>query len=213
MNHTRRVTVVLFAVLAVGSLSSCGPQRIRTPDASGSDLILLLPDSGGITGGAACLESLRVRQSGRGAGIHSGFRQSAPFSSRGDGRGRCSAALRRRHLEALPPPPEHFTLHFRFESDELTEESRVVLGRILDAIRKRPASEVAVIGHTDTAGTPSGNFELGLKRAQMIYKLLVGEGLATSLIEVTSHGEGDPLVRTADEVLEPRNRRVEISIR
>ena len=104
-------------------------------------------------------------------------------------------------------------MHFRFESDELTEQSGVVLRRILDVIRKRPASEVAVIGHTDTAGTPASNFELGLRRAQMIYKLLVGEGLATSLIEVTSHGEGDPLVRTADEVLEPRNRRVEISIR
>ena len=116
-------------------------------------------------------------------------------------------------LSTLPPPPEHFTLHFRFESDELTEESRVLLGRILDAVKKRPASEVAVIGHTDTAGAPTSNFELGLKRAQMIYKLLVGEGLDTSLIEVTSHGEGDPLVRTADEVLEPRNRRVEISIR
>ncbi len=116
-------------------------------------------------------------------------------------------------ISTLPPAPEHFTLHFRFESDELTEESRIVLQRILDAVRKRPASEVAVIGHTDAAGTPANNFALGLKRAQMIYKLLAGEGLDTSLIEVTSHGEGDPLVRTADGVLEPRNRRVEISIR
>jgi outer membrane protein OmpA-like peptidoglycan-associated protein len=47
----------------------------------------------------------------------------------------------------------------------------------------------------------------------MIQNLLVNEGLDASLIEVTSLGESDPLVRTADEVLEPRNRRVEISVR
>ena len=33
------------------------------------------------------------------------------------------------------------------------------------------------------------------------------------VIEVTSHGEADLLVKTADEVADPRNRRVEITIR
>jgi outer membrane protein OmpA-like peptidoglycan-associated protein len=32
-------------------------------------------------------------------------------------------------------------------------------------------------------------------------------------VEVTSHGEADLLVPTADETFEPRNRRVEISVR
>jgi outer membrane protein OmpA-like peptidoglycan-associated protein len=34
-----------------------------------------------------------------------------------------------------------------------------------------------------------------------------------SMIEVTSHGEADLLVKTADQVLEARNRRVEITVR
>jgi len=34
-----------------------------------------------------------------------------------------------------------------------------------------------------------------------------------SLIDVSSHGESELRVRTADDVLEPRNRRVEISVR
>jgi outer membrane protein OmpA-like peptidoglycan-associated protein len=33
------------------------------------------------------------------------------------------------------------------------------------------------------------------------------------MIEITSHGESDPLVQTPDGVREPRNRRVELSIR
>ena len=36
-------------------------------------------------------------------------------------------------------------------------------------------------------------------------------GLDASAVEVISHGESDLLVRTADEVAEPRNRRVEIA--
>jgi outer membrane protein OmpA-like peptidoglycan-associated protein len=43
--------------------------------------------------------------------------------------------------------------------------------------------------------------------------LLIGAGVATSLIDVSSLGESDLRVRTADNVLEPRNRRVEISVR
>ena len=47
----------------------------------------------------------------------------------------------------------------------------------------------------------------------MVRALLVDAGLAASTIEVTSHGEGDLLIRTLDETPEPRNRRVEISVK
>ena len=43
--------------------------------------------------------------------------------------------------------------------------------------------------------------------------MLVDAGLASASIAVTSHGEADLLVRTADGVFEPRNRRVEITVR
>jgi outer membrane protein OmpA-like peptidoglycan-associated protein len=116
-------------------------------------------------------------------------------------------------LSTLPPPPQHFTLFFRFESDELTDESRALVPEILKAVKDRPVPEVAVVGHTDTTGTPATNFELGLKRANMVRSLLIEVGLDASFIEVTSHGEADPLVRTPDDIYEPRNRRVEITIR
>ena len=40
-------------------------------------------------------------------------------------------------LAALPPPPRRFTLHFRFESDELTEESRALVPEILKAVTEQ----------------------------------------------------------------------------
>ena len=116
-------------------------------------------------------------------------------------------------LAALPPPPGHFTLYFRFESDELTDESRALVQEILEAVKVRAAPEVAIVGHTDTMGVPARNVELGLKRAMMVRALLIEAGLDHSFIEVTSHGEGDLLVRTADDTAEPRNRRVEISVK
>jgi outer membrane protein OmpA-like peptidoglycan-associated protein len=43
--------------------------------------------------------------------------------------------------------------------------------------------------------------------------ILVDAGLSRSAVSVTSHGEAELLVRTADGVSEPRNRRVEITVR
>jgi peptidoglycan-associated lipoprotein len=116
-------------------------------------------------------------------------------------------------IAALPPAPQHFTLYFRFQSDALTDDSRALVAQILRAVKDRPDPEVAIVGHTDTMGMPPANVELGLKRAKTVRALLVDAGLATSTIEVTSHGEGDLLVHTPNETPEPRNRRVEISVK
>ena len=47
----------------------------------------------------------------------------------------------------------------------------------------------------------------------MVRTLLIDAGLDQAAIEVTSHGEAALLVTTPDETYEPRNRRVEITIR
>jgi outer membrane protein OmpA-like peptidoglycan-associated protein len=74
-------------------------------------------------------------------------------------------------------------------------------------------AEVTVIGHTDTTGSRASNYQLGLERAQAVRALLLEAGLDDSLIEVSSHGEADLLHSTPDNTSEPRNRRVEITIR
>jgi outer membrane protein OmpA-like peptidoglycan-associated protein len=116
-------------------------------------------------------------------------------------------------LAALPPPSRRYTLYFRFDSDELTDESRALIPQILQAVAQQALPEVVVIGHTDTTGTDQSNVELGLKRANMVRTILIDARLNPSLIQVTSHGEADLLVPTANDVAEPRNRRVEITIR
>ena len=116
-------------------------------------------------------------------------------------------------LAALPPAPRHFTLQFKFESDVLTDESTAMIPAILAAVKAIPVPEVAVVGHTDTMGEPKANIALGLKRATMVRNILLQAGLLASTVAVSSHGEADPIVKTRDRTPEPRNRRVEISVR
>jgi len=116
-------------------------------------------------------------------------------------------------IAALPPAPVHFTLYFRFESDELTDESRALLPEILQTVKQRAIPEVLVIGHTDTMGTPQANLQLGMTRATAVFRILIQVGFDPATIEVRSHGESDPLVKTPDQTPEARNRRVEISVR
>jgi outer membrane protein OmpA-like peptidoglycan-associated protein len=95
----------------------------------------------------------------------------------------------------------------------LTEESRALVPEILKIVKERAVPEVSVIGHTDTMGAPRANIDLGLNRATTVRNLLVSAGLDASTVEVTSHGESNLLIHTPDETPEPRNRRVEISVR
>lgn len=116
-------------------------------------------------------------------------------------------------MRSLPPAPRHFTLQFKFESDTLTDESAALVPAILEAVKALPIPEVMIVGHTDTTGDRKSNVALGLKRAMRVRSILADAGLSSSTVDVTSHGEGDLLVKTRDNAPEPRNRRVEITVR
>lgn len=116
-------------------------------------------------------------------------------------------------LQVSPLTPHSFLLYFITGTDILTEQSRRQLPDILESIKEYPAPEVAVIGHTDTVGSATRNAQLAQDRAEAIRDLLINEGLDRKLIEVTSHGESNLLVPTPDDTDEPRNRRVEVSVR
>jgi outer membrane protein OmpA-like peptidoglycan-associated protein len=207
-----RVRPLLLAIL-IGVTGACMPKHTSKQAHTGQSLVVLLPDadtglpgraSVGNTSGSVDLAATRDATFVR--------TNSAPdpvSTLSEDNVNRIFGTA----LSALPPPLRHFTLYFRFDSNELTDESRALLRDVMAAVSGRAAPDVAIVGHTDTAGTPTANFQLGLKRATTVRNLLVTAGIDPSVIDVTSHGEADPLVRTPDETAEPRNRRVEISVR
>jgi outer membrane protein OmpA-like peptidoglycan-associated protein len=116
-------------------------------------------------------------------------------------------------LQALPARPTIFLLYFVTGTDELTEESKGDLQRILDELKQRPVPDVYVIGHTDTVGELRGNDQLSAQRAETVKGFLIGIGIAAERIQTAGRGKREPIVPTADNVDEPKNRRVEINVR
>ncbi|MGB8684907.1 MAG: OmpA family protein [Candidatus Binatus sp.] len=116
-------------------------------------------------------------------------------------------------LAAQPILPSHFVLYFERDSDTLTPESQRQYQGVFEDIKRRNVYEVEVIGHTDTMGTQAHNQRLSMSRAEMIRDRLVHDGISPKSISVAGRGSLDLAVRTADQVAEPRNRRVEITVR
>lgn len=116
-------------------------------------------------------------------------------------------------LAALPGRPKSFLLYFLEGKDEFTPESLVELDKMLAELRQRGAPDVVVIGHTDRVGSLQFNDRLSLQRAERVRSELVKLGIDQARIQIAGRGEREPLVPTADEVPEPRNRRVEVSVR
>jgi outer membrane protein OmpA-like peptidoglycan-associated protein len=213
MNRGRAVWSLLAVGMALAGLA-CGPKRPGAPSPPSGDLIVLLPDrTTGAIGQIVVSNpsgSVDIGGSRQATEVRAGQAPSAP-------RDLDEATVRRIFgdaLSAVPPDPDLFTLYFEFESNQLTAESRKLLPAILDLVVKaRPAPEVIVIGHTDTTGGAAANLALGLKRAATVRQLLIDTGIEASLVEINSHGEGNPLIKTPDNTPEPRNRRVEIAVR
>lgn len=116
-------------------------------------------------------------------------------------------------LAARPLPPASFTLYFIEGRDEFTAESKRDFDGVFAEIARRPVPDLVVIGHTDTVGTPAYNDNLSRQRAEVVRQLLVARGIAAERIVVVGRGERELVVITADNVAEPRNRRVEIQVR
>jgi len=116
-------------------------------------------------------------------------------------------------LAALPARPASYMVYFGSGVDELVFESKGELELALEELRRRRQSDIVLTGHTDRVGTDDSNDRLSLQRAERIKAEIVALGIAPGRISVAGRGEREPLIPTADGVEEPRNRRVEITIR
>ena len=185
-------------------LSSCASSR--------RDVIVLLPDDQGKTG------AIIVSGAG-GEKILSQPRQTVTVESgAAPGEPTVMSAEEVRSLvgpalEALPQPPLQFILYFKHDTAELTRQSHDDLKKIMRTIRERKPVDISVVGHTDTLGSKKYNYRLSLERAEAVAALLIRNGTDPSIIEITSHGKDNPLIPTGDQVSEPRNRRVEVTVR
>lgn len=116
-------------------------------------------------------------------------------------------------LAAQPTRPVSFNLYFLEGGVALTAESKALMASIKGELARRKAPDVVVVGHTDRVGSVEANDALSIRRAEAVKAMLAQEGIADQLIAATGRGEREPLVPTADEVAEAKNRRVEVLVR
>lgn len=194
--------LVWLAPLALTALAGC---------ASRNDLYVLLPGKDGKTG------ALVVESEGKKQTLDKPY-AAARVKNVGsvDALTTSEADLKQDFgpvLAAQPKRPVSFYLYFRADTDEFAPESKALVNQIFAEIARRPAPEIAIIGHTDRVGSMSYNDALSLRRAERCRDELLKLGIPRVRITVAGRGEREPEVPTADEVAEPRNRRVEISVR
>jgi outer membrane protein OmpA-like peptidoglycan-associated protein len=118
-----------------------------------------------------------------------------------------------RALAARPMLPRRFILFFPLGGVEPLPQSMLDYRNIIADAKRRPVYEVQVIGYTDTLADPGYNVKLGLERAERIRSDLIRDGINAGAVSVASRGEMDLLVPTGNQVAEPRNRRVEVTVR
>jgi len=206
---TRRSFVLPSALLLLAAACATAP---KPPPPPPHDVIVLLPDDQGKTGAIVVSSAgveRRLDRPGQSVTVESGSPPGLPtVISRQDVEKIAGPAL-----AALPKPPAKFILYFYHDSIDITTESQALLRKVFVTIRDRAPVDISVVGHTDTVGKDDYNSVLSLKRARAVASILRGKGVDPSVLDITSHGKRNPLVPTGDQVPEPRNRRVEITVR
>lgn len=200
MHHPVRF---LLCLVLAAALAGCAPKNI----------VVLLPEDDGRAGSIEVTNaagSMTIAAPGETVTVAAADRapKAAPAMSEKE--------INRTFREALaaePTRPETFLLYFQSGSTRLTDDSAALLPDIVAAIRDRESLDISIIGHSDRVGSREHNLVLSTQRAEHVRDLLVEKGVDAGLVSVTSHGEGNPLIPTADGVEEPKNRRVEVIVR
>ncbi|MET0290669.1 MAG: OmpA family protein [Pseudoxanthomonas sp.] len=189
-------------LLLATSLSGCSAMPSR---------VTLMPDQDGHVGAVTVANAhgqQRIDQAYASVAVETVA--AAPGASRGVDRQAFEQA-HRALLAAQPSPPRSFVLNFKFDSMELTPESKKLLPEVLQVVRQRLPTEVTVFGYADSAGAPDYNLTLSAERARAVAVLLKQIDPALP-VQVQYFGDKAPLVSTPQGVPEPRNRRAEIVI-
>lgn len=114
---------------------------------------------------------------------------------------------------AMPPPPATYILYFDSGNARLNADSQALMPLLLEEIRKHPAADLSIDGHSDNVGHEALNTRLSLERALAVAKWIANSGVPATEVVVTGHGKSRLAVATPDNTPEPLNRRVEITIR
>jgi outer membrane protein OmpA-like peptidoglycan-associated protein len=102
---------------------------------------------------------------------------------------------------------------FDVGSATLKPDALDTYGKIANILKSYDKTVIHVVGHTDTSGSSDFNQNLSVNRAASVGSYLGQSGVPQTRIREEGRGERELAVRTADNVKEARNRRVDIVLK
>lgn len=95
---------------------------------------------------------------------------------------------------------------------DIKSNFRVVLDQFATTLNANPASNVTIIGHTDSSGSDAVNNPLSVNRAAAARDYLVTRGVSSQRITIDGRGSREPIAANDNAANRAKNRRVEIFV-
>ena len=95
---------------------------------------------------------------------------------------------------------------------DIQSNFRPILDTFATSLVSNPASNVTVIGHTDSTGSDSINNPLSINRAASVRDYLASRSVSSSRVTIDGRGSREPLVANDTSANKAKNRRVEIFV-
>jgi OOP family OmpA-OmpF porin len=103
-------------------------------------------------------------------------------------------------------------VHFEFDKDRLTPDSRTILDHVVDTLKESPNLKFEIAGHTCNLGSAQYNLKLSDRRANAVREYLVSKGIPAANVTSKGYGFTQPRVPNDTEAHRELNRRVELRI-
>jgi outer membrane protein OmpA-like peptidoglycan-associated protein len=103
-------------------------------------------------------------------------------------------------------------VNFEFNKATLTDDSKIILTRALNALNASPDLNVLIVGHTDNIGSAAYNKKLSFRRAEAVKSWLVRNGIAGKRLSVAGKGYDEPIDDNTTDAGRANNRRIEFHV-
>ena len=115
--------------------------------------------------------------------------------------------------EVAQAEPTKFLVHYRVNHPCLQVSSRAEVDRAIAFLRKNPGQHAVITGHTDGRGERARQEWLSERRAKVVARYMIREGISADRLEVRGVGDSQPIASNDSETARAQNRRVEIICR
>ena len=108
--------------------------------------------------------------------------------------------------------PKNFIVYFGFDKSNLTDAARATVDEVVAAVNAMGTTALSLVGHADTVASVAYNQGLSEARARRVSDALTARGVPAGAMTLAGRSENDLAVATGDNVREPLNRRVTITL-